>query len=143
MRSLITIILLAICLTGCDVYRGGGDSVLSGGMKIDGPLTQAINTAACGSSMSIDGSKNLYSCEQTAGNINVSAINIAEGQQVTLSIKNESAVSPIALTFPSGLYWRDGVTFLSVDATEVNIYTFVKVGDRIAVACMTDLQQVN
>jgi len=56
-------------------------------------------------------------------------------------VENSAGSGTITINFPATLYWRDGTKFDTVDFGEINVYTFLKINNKIFVASVTDLQQ--
>jgi len=131
---------LLLFLIGSVLVAAPADNVIkpkAAGGKIVMSAALAYNTA--NTCTTIDGSKNIYYCEQSGGATTLT-LSMNEGQQLSWSIKNTAGSGALTITFPSGLLWRDGTVFDTVDFGETNIYTFFKINGQIAVACMTDLK---
>lgn len=94
-----------------------------------------------GPTISLDGSANVVKTEVGVGLTVTPAID--EGQTVNWVVHNTHASTPITITFTPGslnMFWRDGVPFTTVDAQEANVYTFIRVGNNVYVAVVTDMQ---
>jgi len=131
---------LFLFLVSSTLFAAAADNIIkpkAPGGKIVIDATLAYKTG--NTCTTIDGSTNIYYCEQSGGATTLS-LNMNEGQQLSWSIKNTAGSGVLTITFPSGLLWRDGTVFNTVDFGETNIYTFFKINGQIAVACMTDLK---
>lgn len=106
---------------------------------VDRPTSSTKPKQINSPTVTIDGNAGIY---HTTMNSNIALnLTIDEGQEISWSVENSAGSGYITINFPGTLYWRDGTKFDTVDFGEVNIYTFLKINNKIFVASVTDLKQ--
>jgi len=117
----------------------GGNKTFTGASVFENTKMKVITIN--NATVSLDGSANMVQT-QLSTNLTVTPT-LVEGQTVNWVVHNTHASSQITITFsPGGLtfFWRDGVEFNLVDAQEANVYTFMRIGNNVYVAAVTDMQ---
>ena len=133
MRNLLIVLLV---LVGASV----GSSAVKKGKGVFESIKVEVSTIN-NATVALDGSTNVVQT-QISTSLTVTP-SMAEGQTVNWAVHNTHASSPITITFSPGgltLLWRDGVAFNTVDAQEANVYTFIRIGNNVYVAAVTDMQ---